>query len=120
MPLQDGSPGPLAASLSKGLAALWKRAPLLAALLPLLPLNVTPDRLVECACIPLAVKLCRTMRGAVDIDFVWLEYGQRRRSRTRVRGLRKSDRLPCWEVPLFGTPLALRLALNVQIGRAHV
>ena len=110
MPLHDGSPGP---SLSKGLAALWKRAPLLAALLPLLPLNVTPDRLVECACITLAVKFCRTMRRVVDIDFVWLEYGQRRRSRTRVGGVRKSDRVPCREVPLFGTPLALRLALNV-------
>ncbi len=113
MQVQERNVGSAAASLSKGLAALWQRAPLLAALLPLLPLNVTPERLVEGACITLAVKFCRTMRRVVDIDFVWLEYGQRRRSRTRVGGVRKSDRVPCREVPLFGTPLALRLALNV-------
>src|SRR2546430_6001242 len=69
--LQDGNPGP---SLSKGLAALWKRAPLLAALLPLLPLNVTPDRLVECACIPLAVKRSEERRVGKECRSRWSPY----------------------------------------------
>lgn len=94
---------------SKRMTHSWReRAPFLAALFPVLPINVNLDHILAVAGIAILVKLWRGLTR----ELIWSDYGQRRRRPTSVTERRRlSDRHPCWEVFLPRTPWLVRLSL---------